>query len=331
MRRRKIICWVCLAILIAVQSAVQSDAWAIGAPALANTPAAQKPEQKAAPPSKAPSKAKQGKNKPKSAAAATSQPISCNDGIRVENYEVGHIYHLRARRGYASQIQLASGDTVDIPPIGGDSEGWEVGTDIGATVIAIKPKREALASNLIIRTRHRSYVIALDLVPEMSPCKGDWELIFRLPVAAVPVALKVETPEQVAAREAKEVKKAWKDTPPARNWAYSMQALPNSEDIIPTEAYDDGRFTYIRIPGNREVPSVFRIAADGTESFVERHMQGRDLMVIHEVARRWVLRLDKQTVGLWNDDFELEGAPPVAGTASERIKRVVRGGEDGDD
>lgn len=305
---------VCIATLLA-----QGNVWAIGADT--PRPASNSTEQKSGPESDKP--------KPKLAARPATQAPRCSDPIHIEDYEPGKIYRLKARRGYVSQIQLGTGDIIAGPAFGGDTDGWEVDSPVGGTVVAVKPRKSATQSNLIVRTQNRSYVIALDLVPELSPCQGDWQLVFRVPPP--PVVLAAESPEKIAAREAllesRLIKEAAKETLPGRNWAYSMQALRGSDDIVPTEVYDDGRFTYIRIPGNRELPSVFRIAADGTESFVERHMQGRDLMVIHEVSRRWVLRLDKQTVGLWNDDFDIEGVPPVAGTSSARIKRVVRGGE----
>ena len=63
----------------------------------------------------------------------------------------------------------------------------------------------------------------------------------------------------------------------------------------------------------------------------DRHMQGRDIIVAHEVARRWVLRLNKQTVGIWNDAFDPVGVPPVAGTTSEKVERITNGKEYGDE
>ena len=60
-------------------------------------------------------------------------------------------------------------------------------------------------------------------------------------------------------------------------------------------------------------------------------MEGRDVVVIHEVSRRWVLRLDKQTVGLWNDNFNPEGVPPIAGTVSGKVQRITNGQAYGDE
>ena len=52
------------------------------------------------------------------------------------------------------------------------------------------------------------------------------------------------------------------------NSSYSIAEGSGSEDIVPTLVFDDGRFTYFRFPGNREVPAVFHVLGDGSETLV---------------------------------------------------------------
>lgn len=305
----------------------QADVLALGADA-PRTPA----KATAAEPSEAvkghdkPATQAKAKPKPTQRRAANPPPPAdrCPAASRTEMYEPGRVYRLQTRRGYASEIRLGIGDTITEDPLGGDVDFWDVDGPIGTNVVTVKPKEKANPSNMILRSLGRTYLIALDVLPNVSPCRGEWQLTFQVP--APPVVLAPEPPAVIAAREARALNEAAQAVPPGRNWSYTMQALPDSNDILPTEVFDDGRFTYIRIPGNRELPSVFLISADGSESFVERHMEGRDLMVIHEVARQWVLRLDKQTIGLWNEAFDIEGVPPVAGARSDQVRRVIRTG-----
>jgi type IV secretion system protein VirB9 len=49
-----------------------------------------------------------------------------------------------------------------------------------------------------------------------------------------------------------------------------------------------------------------------------------DLAVVQRTSRRFVLRLGKAVVGVWNDAFDAEGVPPRAGTTSEQLRRTVR-------
>ena len=102
-----------------------------------------------------------------------------------------------------------------------------------------------------------------------------------------------------------------------------MQVLSGAEDIVPSLVFDDGRFTYFQFPGNREVPSIFVISPDGEEGRVNYHM-AEDLAVVQRMSRRFVLRLGKAVIGVWNDAFDPEGVPPRTGTTSERVTRSLR-------
>lgn len=313
----------CFAIVLA-----QGEALALGADSPNSSPHSPEPSSTPTTATATTSKAKAGGTKAKPTSAGRRH--TCAPHTRTEHFEPGRVYRLQAKRGYVSEIRLGAGDSIADQALSGDTDGWDIASPIGATVVTVKPGSKAFNTNLILRSASRSYLIALEIVPDYSICKGEWQLNFQTP--APPVVLTAEAAGIIAAREAARQAQALREakevTPAGRNWSYSMQALPGSDDIVPTEVYDDGRFTYIRIPGNRELSSVFQISSDGTESFVERHMEGRDLMVIHDVSRQWVLRLDKQTVGIWNDAFDIEGVPPVAGARSERIKRAIRGAQD---
>ena len=68
-----------------------------------------------------------------------------------------------------------------------------------------------------------------------------------------------------------------------------MQVMTNSDEIAPTAAWDDGNFTYLKIPNHREIPAVFRVTADGTESVSYTHLdvykrQGLTKLSIREFA-----------------------------------------------
>jgi len=52
-------------------------------------------------------------------------------------------------------------------------------------------------------------------------------------------------------------------------------------------------------------------------------MEG-DLAVVQRMGRRFVLRLGRGAVGVWNDGFDAEGIPPVAGTTVDGVDRALR-------
>ena len=91
---------------------------------------------------------------------------------------------------------------------------------------------------------------------------------------------------------------------------------------MPKRVWDDGRFTYIALGNNREIPAAFKVDGNDGESTVNLHTEGQ-LLVIHEVARRFMLRLDKQEVGVWNEAFDPDGMANTTGTASSEVIREV--------
>ncbi len=137
-----------------------------------------------------------------------------------------------------------------------------------------------------------------------------------VPLVALPVVPPPPPPQQVVAERllAK---------PQVMNTQYSIAEGSGSQDIVPTLVYDDGRFTYLRFPGNREVPAVFHVLGDGSETQVNARMED-DLLVVDRVSRRLMLRAGSAVVGLWNEAFDLDGRPPGDGTTVPGVQRVLK-------
>ncbi len=111
--------------------------------------------------------------------------------------------------------------------------------------------------------------------------------------------------------------------PQVRNTHYSVAVGASSEDIVPVMVFDDGTQTYFSFPNNRPVPTVFQTAPDQSEEMVNVRMQD-DKLVADRVARRFVLRLGESVISIINEDFDLDGVPPVNGTTTPGVARVLR-------
>jgi type IV secretion system protein VirB9 len=107
------------------------------------------------------------------------------------------------------------------------------------------------------------------------------------------------------------------------NSSYSIAEGLASEDIVPALIFDDGRFTYLRFPGNREVPAVFHVLGDNSETLVNARMED-DLLVVDRVSRRLMLRAGSAVVAIWNDAFDLDGVPPDRGTTVPGVRRTLK-------
>jgi type IV secretion system protein VirB9 len=242
-----------------------------------------------------------------------------SDDSRVRQivYAPDAVVRIQAQRGFATHIALDPHEQIQVVAPG-DRDGWQVVANRGDHDVYLKPQLAAHDSNLEIRTDKRSYSFDLVVLPLKAKFGNDDEMYrvtFGYPEEAKAQAHTETDAELVAQRLGQQ--------PVVRNTRYSMQVMPHSDDIAPTAAWDDGRFTYIRIPNNRRIPAIFRVADDGTESVVDRHMED-DVIVVHEVAKRFVLRLGDEVVGIWNDAYDMDGLPPHDGTTVTGVKRVLR-------
>lgn len=246
-----------------------------------------------------------------------------NEDSRVRQviYRADDVVRVEAQRGFATHIALGPHEHIQVVAPG-DRDGWQVVASKGDHDVYLKPQLAAHDSNLEIRTDRHSYSFDLVVLPLKSKF-GNGRVMYRVTFVYLDELAKQaqgnSDVELVAKRLAQPVV--------VRNAQYSMQVMPNSDDIAPTAAWDDGRFTYLRIPKNRRMPAIFCVADDGTESVVDKHIDG-DTIVVHEVAKRFVLRLAGEVVGIWNDAYDMDGVPPRDGTTVNGVKRVLRSHRD---
>ncbi|KVU58866.1 TrbG/VirB9 family P-type conjugative transfer protein [Burkholderia cepacia] len=242
-----------------------------------------------------------------------------NDDSRVRQaiYRADEVVRVEAQRGFATHIALDPHEHIQVVAPG-DRDGWQVVTNKGDHDVYLKPQLAAHDSNLEIRTDRRSYSFDLVVLPLKAKFGND-RVMYRVTFVY---------PDELAKQAHRDSDAGWvakrlAQPPAVRNARYSTQVMPDSDDIAPTAAWDDGRFTYLRIPNNRRMPAIFRVADDGTESVVDKHVEG-DTIVVHEVAKRFVLRLGNEVVGIWNDAYDMDGVPPHDGTTVNGVKRVMR-------
>ncbi|VWB63058.1 conjugal transfer protein TrbG/VirB9/CagX [Burkholderia lata] len=251
-------------------------------------------------------------------AHAVDLPGWGNDSrVRQVIFRADEVVRVEAQRGFATHIALDPNEHIQVVAPG-DRDGWQVVASKGDHDVYLKPELAAHDSNLEIRTDRRSYSFDLVVLPIKAKF-GNERVMYRVTFVYLDELAKQVQGDSDAGLVAQRLAQ-----PPAvRNTRYSMQVMPNSDDITPTAAWDDGRFTYLRIPNNRRMPAIFRVADDGTESVVDKHVEG-DTIVVHEVAKRFVLRLAGEVVGVWNDAYDMDGVPPHEGTTANGVKRVLR-------
>jgi type IV secretion system protein VirB9 len=269
-------------------------------------------------------------------ATAADIPASPHDDKRigVVNFNPNSITHVYVQRGVATHIALGPNDKIRRTAAGlgsdcksNDSDNrWCIHAEVGDTSIFVRPKSgSSSTNNLEVVAASRHYSFLFEVLPEYqasSERPAFHRVTFNIPdTEAKPTDAAAGTANGVAPQG-----RADATTLPPRNYEYWMHVLSNSEDIAPTAAHDNGQFTFFKFPNNRLMPSVFAVAADGTETMVSKHVED-DMLIVHRVAKRFILRLDNATVGVWNKAFDQDGIPPTSGTTLPGTVRAIKGGQ----
>lgn len=261
-----------------------------------------------------------------SQAAQTPERSRYDARIQYVDYNEGDVVIVRATPGIGTRIVFDGKETIEDMATG-FSDGWEMVNR--GNLLYLKPKSVRVSAgessgyavmtpiardwdtNLMVRTNKRLYDFDLRLVTSRGSTGASKGATYRVQFRYPQTYKSQPVNSRVAAN------------PAAANWLYNMRVASGSEAIAPTAAYDDGRFTYLTFPNNREIPTVFLQAADKSESLVNSHMDG-DTLVIHRVAPTFVLRLGQQVVGIYNAAYDTEGVPTPTGSSVPGMVRTIK-------
>lgn len=272
-------------------------------------------------------------------AVAATSPRDVHDArLRTVTYDPQAVVTVPVKRGVVTLIALDVDETItDVAAgLGGDctktESAWCIAAQPGGHNVFVKPKSLANApNNLVVVTDRRTHAFKFVVLADADPHPPVFRLQVSAPARRVPAAqavtprLPLLPPLEVAPlpRPEELVSKRLQAKPQVMNTQYSMAQGRASDDIVPTLVFDDGRFTYLRFPGNRELPAVFHVRGDGGETLVNARMED-DILVVGRVSRRLMLRAGNAVVGLWNDAFDPDGVPPDEGATVPGIQRALR-------
>lgn len=270
-------------------------------------------------------------------AAAPTEPA--DPRLREVIYDPRAVVTVPVKRGVVTLVMLDADESITevAAGLGGDcakaESAWCVAAQPGGRNLFVKAKSSAsAANNLAVVTDRRTHAFRFVVLADGDPKPPVFRLIVKAPAREAPAprlslrdavplvtlpAVPPPPPPQQVVAERLQAK------PQVMNTQYSIAEGPGSQDIVPTLVFDDGRFTYLRFPGNREVPAVFHVLGDGSETLVNARMED-DLLVVDRVSRRLMLRAGSAVVGLWNDAFDLDGRPPGEGTTVPGVQRILK-------
>ena len=274
------------------------------------------------------------------AAANAADGQVADPRLREVLYDPHAVVTVPVKRGVVTLVVLDPDEVITevAAGLGGDCSKteavWCIAAQPGGRNLFVKAKSTAGApNNLAVVTDRRTHSFRFVVLADSDPKVPVYRLMVKTPAVrpattarltlrdAAPLIALPAVPPPPSPQET--IAERLRAKAQVLNSNYSITEGNGSEDIVPTLVFDDGRFTYFRFPGNGQVPAVFHVLGDGSETLVNARMED-DLLVIDRVSRRLMLRAGSAVVGVWNEAFDLDGVPPGGGTTVPGVQRVFK-------
>ena len=232
--------------------------------------------------------------------------------IRTVIFERDQVYRLYGFVGYALDLVFAPRERF-VGLSAGDPEALIYSAH--GNVLTLRPKALSVATNITVTTsRHRYYFAYTS--SDHSP-RNDVHVMYAVRFIYPESASKAHGPTP-AERVNTALTRAEQAPPVNRDYWYCGSAA-----LRPIAASDDGIETRLTFGARRELPAIFVLNADGSESLVNFSMH-HGVVVIERIARRFVLRRGKLEGLIVNKGFAGAGERLASGTISPGVQRVVR-------
>jgi type IV secretion system protein VirB9 len=234
--------------------------------------------------------------------------------IRSAPYNGDEVYKLRGFVGYQIDLEFESGET--FTGLGaGDLEGLSfVGQD---NHLFLKPKAAKVATNLTVLTSRREYQFDYS-ASSLRPAVDDPGVIYALRFTYAP------SPSQSAAEAAAKRLDSQLDNASAKRTRNIDYWYCGEPALKPVSVSDDSVHTRLRFAANADLPAIFVRNDDGSESLLNFSMDLGDV-IVHRVARRFILRRGRLTGCVVNQGFAGSGTRLDSGTVAPEVERRVQG------
>ena len=262
-------------------------------------------------------------------ARETPHPGNADPRIKWVNYDPAQVYRIVGVFRSATQVVFAPDEEIAHVALG-DTISWEV-APVG-NIIFIKPRERAGPTNLIVSTTKggvtRNYqfeLIARTGAISVKTPDTFFQVRFHYPadeaLQAAQAAL-AQKAQALAVLEAGAVKLALDHgvVEGPRNMKYQVEG---ASELQPSEISDNGQFTVLRFPNRREIPAIFVVQPDGSESLVPFDVRD-DFVVVHQIAKQLRLRRGKLVLCIYNQGDPTYGVDHKTDTASPDVDRTMK-------
>ena len=218
--------------------------------------------------------------------------------VKEYTYEADAIYTVRTGLGITTMVELSASETVLDYSVG-FSSGWDVSRR--DNIFYLRPKNVDVDTNLMVRTETNSYLFELKVVAtdwrQLEQAKNagvNYKVVFRYPSDARFTAKPDEKPAEL---------KTGIQSGRQYNFNYEYATRSLATWLIPVNAYDDGRFTYVKLSDMRGLPTgnfpaVYGREREGAEEFLLNTTVEGNTIIVHGVYPYLVMRQGENVIGL---------------------------------
>lgn len=242
--------------------------------------------------------------------------------VRSIDYEPEEVVQLVGHFGFSTHVQFSPSESVEQIAMG-DKDAWEVAPVDNH--IFIKPKGDEATTNMTVITSRRVYNFELSAHWSQSgatPHPND--MLFQI---------NFRYPDEIAAKNEREAEEqrlqdrlSQSDNHTPKNWNYWAKG---AREVTPSKASDNDQFTFLTFDNNAEMPAIYVVNPDGTESLVNTHIDPNnpDTIVVHKVARQLVMRKGNSVACIYNESYNPEGVTNNSRTMIPGVERVIKGSQ----
>lgn len=203
-----------------------------------------------------------------SVAETSPRALTTDPRVRQVMYNPNQVYHIVGTARYQTTIEFGD-ESIKVVSLG-DTVSWQ--TVPYQNRLFLKPVEADAETNMTVITDKRTYYFRLTSTTRPS---SDTVFLVRFHFQdALPTFSSEPRKEPLA----------------DFNLDYEVAGTPKGKEAIRLlRAFDDGTFTYFEFADKTEIPSIYLVGADGTESLVNKRREGR-YMVVERLGNRYTIR-----------------------------------------
>ena len=224
----------------------------------------------------------------KSHASSLPRPIGNESRIKIINYMPNTVFKFTGHYFYQSIIEFALDEEIKTISMGSPSP-WQIVP--ASNRIFLKPVGDEATTNMTVITNKRMYFFEMHaenaddiadkklnfIVKFVYPGENNYQAIVKYDTNDGPDETKMEN----------------------INYEYSISG--EGKNIEPLQVFDDGEFTYFKFKDiNSELPAIFLVGKDGSESLVNYRIS-KKYLVVERVGKKFTLRNGPEIICVYNE------------------------------